>query len=100
MWYACEQSWRVVQSAERRTLDPEVGGSIPPPPARNARGGLLVADALVVAGDEVAPVRTGGAVEEDDVVATVAALGGDLVTATVRMERLGAWLCVGSRHGS
>ena len=25
--------WRVVQSAERRTLDPEVGGSIPPPPA-------------------------------------------------------------------
>lgn len=26
--------WRVVQSAERLTLDQEVGGSSPPPPAR------------------------------------------------------------------
>ncbi len=30
--------WRVVQLAERRTLDPEVGGSIPPPPAGTCIG--------------------------------------------------------------
>ena len=29
--------WRVVQLAERRTLDPEVGGSSPPSPARALR---------------------------------------------------------------
>jgi hypothetical protein len=33
--------WRVVQSAERRTLDPEVGGSTPPPPAVCVRNILV-----------------------------------------------------------
>jgi hypothetical protein len=39
-WWLLEP-WRVVQPAERLTLDQEVGGSSPPPPATNVQLAVL-----------------------------------------------------------
>src|SRR5579875_3193822 len=54
--------WRVVQSAERRPLEPYVGGSSPPPPARSlARLACPLARCGSSFGRSLGPVARAGA---------------------------------------